>query len=401
MAMMCEKQKIGSLPVCLYRSGDSKKVILFLHGRYGNKEEAERIAGLVEPEGFDILAADLPGHGENPADLSHFNPWEVAPLLRKLAEYAQEQWEEISLYAVSIGAYFAMCALSDVPFRKAFFVSPILDLERLICNRMAQMGIDEETLCEQGEIADRQNDALSWVYLCRVRQMPVRWNTPTYLLYADRDGMTDRDAVDAFIRTHNAALTVAKNAEHWFHTPEQLAVLDAWVKKNTMKLEFRKAVEEELERIWMLYRSASLAPGSTWNENYPRREDMLEDFRTGNLYVIVREKTVIGAVSLLCEKEFEDLADWQGSDGTEQEFSRVVIAPEYRGYGLAKRMLVELFALLEKQGCHAVHNLAAKQNHAAVGTYRDLGFRFLGEHFLHDNLYYVCKKILSRTNAQV
>lgn len=33
-----------------------------------------------------------------------------------------------------------------------------------------------------------------------------------------------------FVNKHNARLTVLENGEHWFHTEEQLAFLDKWLR---------------------------------------------------------------------------------------------------------------------------------------------------------------------------
>ncbi len=35
--------------------------------------------------------------------------------------------------------------------------------------------------------------------------------------------------MQAFAEQHNAELTVMENGEHWFHTAEQMAFLDAWI----------------------------------------------------------------------------------------------------------------------------------------------------------------------------
>ena len=40
--------------------------------------------------------------------------------------------------------------------------------------------------------------------------------------------MTARPTVDDFVRRTGARLTVLDGGEHWFHTPEQLAVLRDW-----------------------------------------------------------------------------------------------------------------------------------------------------------------------------
>lgn len=43
--------------------------------------------------------------------------------------------------------------------------------------------------------------------------------------------LVSRQTVNEFISNHNTHLTVMENGEHWFHTDEQLAFLDTWMKK--------------------------------------------------------------------------------------------------------------------------------------------------------------------------
>ena len=40
-----------------------------------------------------------------------------------------------------------------------------------------------------------------------------------------------RDTVDAFVQRFGCGLTVLEEGEHWFHTPEQLAALEAWTRR--------------------------------------------------------------------------------------------------------------------------------------------------------------------------
>lgn len=44
--------------------------------------------------------------------------------------------------------------------------------------------------------------------------------------------MTSREALEQFAAKHGAVVTVTKNGTHWFHTPEQLAVLHTWENGN-------------------------------------------------------------------------------------------------------------------------------------------------------------------------
>ena len=70
-----------------------------------------------------------------------------------------------------------------------------------------------------------------------MRSHPVeRWDAPTAILYAGRDHLTPCSVVDAFAAAHGARVTVMEEGEHWFHTPEQMAVLRAWLDAETERL---------------------------------------------------------------------------------------------------------------------------------------------------------------------
>ena len=124
-----------------------------------------------------------------------------------------------------------MLNLQDFPVDRAYFISPVLDMEKLISNMMMWSGVTEDDLKEKGEIPTDFGETLSWEYLTFVREHPIEWSIPTEILYAGKDNLISRDTVDAFVRTHNSNLTVMKNGEHWFHTQEQLRFLDNWLLK--------------------------------------------------------------------------------------------------------------------------------------------------------------------------
>ena len=111
-----------------------KKVLLYIHGKGGNPQEAERYRALCP--GYQVAGVDYQGE----------LPWEVRGQLRAAYDDARRQSGQVVVLANSIGAYFAMDALQGCPLAKA-------------------------------------------------------------------------------------RLTVMENGEHWFHTAEQLAFLDGWVKE--------------------------------------------------------------------------------------------------------------------------------------------------------------------------
>lgn len=227
-----ERFTIKNIPAVVYGEA-SKRAYLFVHGQSGCKEEGAAFADLACPAGYQVLAVDLPGHGERRGETSGFDPWTAAPELRAVFAYMRSRWDKLSLRANSIGAHFAMLALDGERLDRALFVSPIVDMERLILDMMGWAGVTEAQLRERGEIATDFGQTLSWNYLTWERAHPIEsWERPTAILYAGRDNMTSRETIERFSSAHAAALTVMESGEHWFHTPEQLDTLRTWEREN-------------------------------------------------------------------------------------------------------------------------------------------------------------------------
>ena len=226
------KFKIDHIPAILYGE-ESEKVYLFIHGQCGCKEEGAAFAQIAAPAGAQVLAIDLPEHGERKEEKARLLPWTAVPELKKVFAYMKPRWSQIGLRTNSIGAHLSMLALECETLCRALFVSPIADMERLITDMMGWAGVTEQELKEKGEIPTSFGQTLSWEYLTWERQHPLRdWNCPTAVLYAGKDNMTSRETIERFSAAHHATLTVMEDGEHWFHTPEQLAVLQAWEEEN-------------------------------------------------------------------------------------------------------------------------------------------------------------------------
>lgn len=196
-----------------------KKAILYIHGKGGSHLESEEYR--KNCAGFDMTGVDYTGSF----------PWIVQNQMREAYDAAFKKYTRIFIIANSIGAYFAMHSLQKCEIEKALFISPVLDMERLILDMMQWAHVTERELCEKGEIPTDFGETLSWEYLNFVREHPVKWDVPTEILYGEKDRLTSRETVDTFVKSHRSTLTIMKNGEHWFHTNEQMAFLDDWMKK--------------------------------------------------------------------------------------------------------------------------------------------------------------------------
>lgn len=114
---------------------------------------------------------------------------------------------------------------------RAYFISPIVDMESLLCNMMQWSHVTEQELAEKREIATDLGETLSCEYLCHVRQHPIIWNVPTCILYGEHDDLTSIETVSAFAAQHHADLTVVPGGEHRFHTDEQMRLPDEWIRR--------------------------------------------------------------------------------------------------------------------------------------------------------------------------
>lgn len=230
--MKAQRFFIEGIPCVLYGENQPKGY-LFVHGQCGCKEEASPFAEIAVPEGFQVMGMDLPEHGERKVQTDGFNPWTVVPELKMVMIDLKKRWNQILIRANSIGAYFSMLAFADEKIEKALFVSPIVDMPRLIRDMMAWAGVTENSLRSQGEIVTNFGQTLSWRYLCWAREHPITgWHAPTSVLYAGQDHLTSKDTIQAFADANDASLEIDESGEHWFHTPEQLQSLHAWEQRN-------------------------------------------------------------------------------------------------------------------------------------------------------------------------
>ena len=198
-----------------------KDLVLYIHGKGGSPVESEHYAPLF-PD-CDVVGLDY----------QTCTPWETGKEICETVEGLSPGYENIILIANSIGAYFAMCAGIDPIIRKAYFISPIVDMEKLISDMMRLAGVTESELEARGVIPTSFGEELSWEYLSYVRTHPIRWNVPTQILYGSHDQMTAYETIEAFAKRHGAGLTVMKDGGHWFHTEEQMRFLDDWIRTAT------------------------------------------------------------------------------------------------------------------------------------------------------------------------
>ena len=195
-----------------------KNVVIYIHGKYGTVEEAEYYKKFFNEAyiiGFKYTSE---------------YPWDFQKEFSNFIENIYAKYKKISIIANSIGAYFTMLSLTNKNIEKAFFISPIVDMEKLITDMMFLENITEEELYKKKKIKTSFGETVSWDYLTFARKNPIEWNIPTYILYGENDDLTSYETILNFTNKSKANLTIMKGGEHWFHTDEQIEFLNNWIK---------------------------------------------------------------------------------------------------------------------------------------------------------------------------
>lgn len=196
-----------------------KNAIIYIHGKGGNVQEAEHYRDIFQT--CDVIGFDYK------LDM----PWDAKQEFEEYFDNLSNVYDSVSIIANSIGAFFCINALADKKIEKAYFISPIVDMEQLILDMMQWAGVTEEELQEQKRIETTFGETLSWEYLVWVRMHPIYWKIPTRILYGSKDHLQSIDTIERFVKQFGASVSVMENGEHWFHTKEQMNFVDNWIVK--------------------------------------------------------------------------------------------------------------------------------------------------------------------------
>lgn len=194
-----------------------KRLVIYVHGKGGNAEESTHYQPLFAES--DVIGFDYKSQ----------NPWEAKEEFSCFYDVHSKGYDSVVLIANSIGAFLSMNALTDKRIEKAYFISPVVNMEKLIADMMMWAKVTEDELKSKKEIQTDFGETLSWDYLCYVREHPIAWTVPTHILYGEKDNLTSYETISEFANRIKATLIVMKDGEHWFHTDAQMKFLDNWI----------------------------------------------------------------------------------------------------------------------------------------------------------------------------
>lgn len=229
--MKKEKLSIDGISAILWGKS-SDKISIHVHGKMSRKEYAEQFAEIAENIGYQTLSFDLPEHGERTDHTYRCDVWNGMHDLNVMADYVFSRWNHVSLFACSLGAYFALNAYADRLFEKCLFQSPIVDMKWLVEHMMLWAGVTVKQLEEEKEIYT-EIDPLRWDYYQYIQAHPVtKWPIPTSILYGGKDDLQPLESLQSFADKFQCRLTVSEKSEHPFMSPSDYSIVERWLYEN-------------------------------------------------------------------------------------------------------------------------------------------------------------------------
>lgn len=224
--------RINNIPAIIWGKS-SNKLYIAVHGNMSNKEDEviKIFAKKVIKSGYQLLSFDLPEHGERKEDISY--PCKVQNCvadLKQVMEYVKFKYNEINIWACSMGAYFSLLAYKDENIKQCIFLSPVINMKYIIDNMMFASNITEDELRKQKEIKTEFGQTLHFDYYEYVIKNKIEnWNKDTYILYGDKDNIQSLDVIKDFTNKYNCKLTILKDGKHYFHSVNQINCYKAWL----------------------------------------------------------------------------------------------------------------------------------------------------------------------------
>lgn len=232
--MIKQNLKIENIPAILW--GDkSDKLFITVHGNMSNKSDDAIVVFAEEATilGYQVLSFDLPQHGDRKDEIYTCKVQNCVKDLNIIMNYAQSQANKISLFACSMGAYFSLLTYPYKQLEQCLFLSPVVNMERIINNMMTWFNISEDNLKTEKEVSTPIGQTLYWDYYCYIKENPVVvWDKSTSILYGSADDLCEFNYIYEFTKKFNCKLEVLENGDHYFHTEGQLQFFREWTRNH-------------------------------------------------------------------------------------------------------------------------------------------------------------------------
>ena len=198
---------------------EDKKTIIYIHPKGWNSLKVKDIQSIKV--GYEIK--------EIKCDINDVQK-EGNKVKEKFSEILEEH-QEIVLIASSMACFYAIEYLSSYDIKKAYFISPIIDMYQYIFDLMNKYHVTERKLKEEKFVQLEDGQLLSYDLYQHVLADHDEWKIPTDIIYGDQDRVVFIENIADFLAYHDSRLSICINADHNFSKKENQLFLKEWLIK--------------------------------------------------------------------------------------------------------------------------------------------------------------------------
>ncbi len=234
---------INGIPAKLYEADTARGTVLAIHG-FGGSKESGAIAGLAErvcPKGLNVLAFDLPAHGEREGGAEQLDPRGCIAEILAAEDYIRSAFDgDMYVFATSFGAMCTLHRLEKQPhsFKRIVLRVPAVNMSQALfeINKGQDETLTLEKAKEQGfrvtigreyHIPYKFYESLVTMHCMRSSEA---WNDNRLLvIYADKDELVAHEDTEKFLQLNPEVISLCiQGCSHRMPDPQHLAqALDA------------------------------------------------------------------------------------------------------------------------------------------------------------------------------
>lgn len=149
------------------------------------------------------------------------------------------------------------------------------------------------------------------------------------------------------------------------------------------KIEFRKAKEQDLEEIFLVFTEAieEMIRNNIfqWDEIYPDKILISDDIRNEQLYIGIMENKIVSVYVLNqeCDEQYQN-GNWEYPNSTFAVIHRLCVNPHFQNKGIGSTTLKHIHNQVQKLGIETIRLDSFTLNPYAVKMYEKLGYNKVG-----------------------
>lgn len=145
-----------------------------------------------------------------------------------------------------------------------------------------------------------------------------------------------------------------------------------------VNIAFRKAKEEDIPQLLELCRAAAKVPESSWDDDYPNEQILIQDFRRDGLYQILDGSRQVGVIAMGDLGELDGITLWRKLGKSPCEIARFGLHPMVQGRGNARLILRQVLRHCNSRGFDSARLLVTLGQTRATAMYEKEGFVYCG-----------------------